>query len=110
VRSARRRVVEILYVEGCPHFEGARALVEQLAGELDLEPQIRMVSVLDLDAAARARFLGSPTVRVDGRDVERGTEDRRDFALSCRVYRTEHGLAGQPEEEWVRAALMGGGP
>jgi len=65
-------VVEILYVEGCPNSMGARALVDRLAGELELEPRIRMVRIPDLAAATRTRFLGSPTVRVDGRDVELG--------------------------------------
>ena len=107
---SQRRLVEILYVEGCPNSEGARALVERLAGELELEPEIRMVSVPDLEAAARSRFLGSPTVRVNGHDVERGTEDRSGFVLSCRLYQTEQGLAGQPDEAWVRTALAAGKP
>jgi len=110
VRPDRRRLVEILYLAGCPNHEGVRALVERLARELELEPEIRMVSVPDVAAATRLRFLGSPTVHVDGRDVERGAEDRSDFVLSCRLYRTEHGLAGRPDERWVRAALSSGGP
>jgi hypothetical protein len=51
------------------------------------------------------RFLGSPTIRVGGRDVEPYTEERTDYGLSCRVFRTEAGIAGQPDERWVRDAL-----
>lgn len=97
--------VEILYFDGCPNHEGALALVERVAGELGLEPEIRLVNVPDLEAADRVRFLGSPTVRVGGRDVEPGAEERLDYVFSCRVYRTEHGFAGQPQESWVRDAL-----
>jgi hypothetical protein len=110
VRPDRRPLVEILYLAGCPNHEGVRALVERLARERELEAEIRMVSVPDVAAAARLRFLGSPTVRVDGRDVERAAEDRSDFVLACRLYRTEHGLAGRPDEGWVRAALSRGEP
>jgi hypothetical protein len=53
----------------------------------------------------RLRFLGSPTVRVDGRDVEPGADERDEFALACRVYRTQDGLRGQPDPEWITAAL-----
>lgn len=100
-------LVEVLYFDGCPNHGDAVALVERVAGELGLRPEIRLVRVPDGEAAAALRFLGSPTVRIGGRDVEPGAEERTDFALSCRVFRTQQGFAGQPEEEWVRRALVG---
>ncbi len=104
----RRPRVEILYFEGCPNHEATRALVERVAAELEVEPDVRLVEVPDPDAAVSLGFLGSPTVRVEGRDVEPGAEDRRDFVLSCRVYRTGRGLSGQPDASWVREALIEG--
>jgi hypothetical protein len=101
--------IEILYFEGCPNHEPARQLVAQIASELGLRPSIELVEVSDANAAAQMRFLGSPTVRVDGRDVEPGAEARTDFALSCRVYPSEHGAAGQPQGAWIRAALVEAG-
>ena len=101
----RRPRVEILYFGGCPNHERARELVEQVADELRIEPEIRLLEVADPDAAVELRFLGSPTVRVDGVDVEPGAEARRDFALSCRIYRSERGVGEQPQEAWVREAL-----
>ncbi|MGH3065677.1 MAG: DF family (seleno)protein [Gaiellaceae bacterium] len=97
--------VEILYFDGCPNHEAARALVEHIAAELSMEPQIQLVRVAEADDAAALRFLGSPTVRVDGRDVEPGAEERHEFVFSCRVYRSAFGLAGQPDEAWIRDAL-----
>ena len=101
----RRPRVEILYFEDCPNHEPARALVERIARQLRIEPEIRLIEVGDVAAAAALRFLGSPTVRVNGRDVEPGAEERRDFAFSCRIYRGDRGVAEQPDESWVRAAL-----
>ena len=97
--------VEILYFDGCPNHEGTRELVERVAGELELDAHPELVEVPDADAARTMRFLGSPTVRVDGRDVEPGAEDRTDYVLACRVYRGERGFSGQPDERWVREAL-----
>jgi hypothetical protein len=97
--------VEILYFDGCPNHEPARALVERLAAQLRIEPEIRLVEVADPEAAVALRFLGSPTVRVNGVDVEPGAAERRDFALSCRIYRSEGRVAEQPQESWVREAL-----
>jgi hypothetical protein len=97
--------VEILYFEGCPNHHDARALVERIAAELQLVPRVNLIKVTDAEAAAERGFLGSPTIRVDGRDVEPGAEERTDVAFSCRVYRTETGFSGQPTEAWVREAL-----
>ena len=101
----RRPRVEVLYFEGCPNHEPARVHVERLARQLGIEPEIELVEVADADAAVALRFLGSPTVRVDGVDVEPGAEQRRDFGLSCRIYRSERGFSEQPDEDWVREAL-----
>ncbi len=100
--------VEILYFDGCPNHEGALALVEQVATELGIDPDVRLVEVPDAEAAKRLRFLGSPTIRVDGRDVEPGSEARTDYAMSCRVYRSSDGMAGLPPSDWIRTALAGG--
>jgi hypothetical protein len=101
----RRPRVEILYFDGCPNYEPARALVERLASQLGIEPEIDLLEVADPDAAVALRFLGSPTVRVDGVDVEPGAKERRDFTLSCRIYRSERGVSEQPDERWLRDAL-----
>jgi hypothetical protein len=101
----RRPRVEILYFDGCPNHEPARALVEQVAAQLGLQPHIELVEVADAEAATRLCFLGSPSIRVDGRDVEPGAEERSDFVLSCRVYRSEQGFVGQPVADWIRDAL-----
>jgi hypothetical protein len=101
----RQPSVQILFFEGCPNHQQASELVEQIALELGLQPEIALVEVTDVEAAERLRFLGSPTIRVEGRDVEPGADERDDFALSCRVYRSEYGLAGQPDAQLIRDAL-----
>ncbi|MGH3133198.1 MAG: DF family (seleno)protein [Gaiellaceae bacterium] len=101
----RRPRVDILYFEDCPNHSAARALVERIAGELQVVPEIRLIEVGDPDAAVGLRFLGSPTIRVDGRDVEPGADRRDDFTYGCRVYRGPRGLSGGPDEAWIREAL-----
>jgi hypothetical protein len=71
----------------------------------DIAANIDLRRIDDDDAARRERFLGSPTVRVDGHDVEPGAEHRTDFGMTCRIYQTANGQSGQPDEEWIRAAL-----
>ena len=105
MRSSRRPLVEILYFDGCPNHEPALAVVEQVDRKLGINAELRLVNVPDQETAVRLRFLGSPSVRVDGVDVEPHTEQRTDYALSCRVFTTEDGHPGQPYERWIRDAL-----
>jgi hypothetical protein len=101
-----RPLVEILSFAGCPNHIGAIELVERVSRGLGLDPEIRVLEVPDQEAAQRLRFLGSPTIRVGGRDVDPHAGERSDYALSCRLFRTEAGIAGQPDERWVRDALL----
>lgn len=102
----RRLVIEVLYVEGCPNYRGALGLVERVRAELGIDAELRTTLISDQVAADQARFPGSPTVRVDDRDVEPGSEPPAEYTLACRLYRLEHRFAGQPEERWVREALL----
>lgn len=101
-----RPLVEILSFDGCPNHRSAIALVERVSRELGIEPELRLVNVPDQEAAVRLRFLGSPTIRIGGVDVDPQTEEREDYGLSCRIFRTASGFSGQPDEGWVRAALL----
>jgi hypothetical protein len=99
-------LVEIFYFDGCPNHRPAVALVERPSRELNLNPVMRLVNVPDDETARRVRFLGSPTIRVDGRDVDPHAAERNDYGLSCRIFRTAAGMVGQPGEQWVREALV----
>jgi hypothetical protein len=102
------RLIEVLTFDGCPHAHSALALVERVLQDLAIETTVRRVDVPDPDSAVTNRFLGSPTIRVNGQDVEPGADERHDYALSCRVYRTGAGITGEPEERWLRDALLVG--
>ncbi len=99
--------VEILYFDGCPSFEALLPRLCDLVAEHGGDPDaIALRPVETLEAAEAARFLGSPSVRVDGRDVDPAAAPREDFGLKCRVYRSaEEGRAPLPPESWIRAAL-----
>ena len=100
-------VVEVLYVEHCPNFPAALALVERVAADLAVEADVQTTMISDQAAAERTRFVGSPTVRVDGRDVDPEGELAAEYTLDCRLYWHEHRLAGYPQERLVRDALLG---
>ena len=99
--------IELLFFDGCPNHEALLPRLRDLlraAGAQDTD--IELVRIDDAAAAARERFLGSPTVRIDGEDVEPGAEERSDFGLKFRLFATPDGLRGLPADEWVLGALQ----
>jgi len=100
--------VEILYFEGCPSFEKLLPHLRELVGQSGGDPdEIVLRAVETFEVAEEARFLGSPTVRVDGIDVDPRAPGRMDFGLRCRLYRSEEGQSPIPPDAWIRAALSG---
>jgi hypothetical protein len=97
--------IEVLYFEGCPNHEILLPRLRELLERAGVSDAVELVNVPDTAAAERQRFLGSPTLRIDGRDVEPGAELRADFGLKCRLYRIEDRFAGMPADDWVRDAL-----
>lgn len=94
-------VVEVLYFDGCPGFAELLPRLRALVGG---DP-ITLHQVTTPEDAMAQRFLGSPTVRVDGVDVEPDAAQRDDFGLKCRLYPTPGGLRHAPSDEMLSAAL-----
>jgi hypothetical protein len=98
--------VEVLAFPGCPNRAAAIALVERVCAELAGNAEIQVRDICDQQAADQARSLGSPTIRVDGHDVDPGAEHCVEYLHTCRLYQGEHSLRGLPEEAWLRQALQ----
>jgi hypothetical protein len=73
--------IEVLYFDGCPNHEALLPRrLHELLDQARVATAVELVEVPDDAAAQSQRFLGSSTLRVDGRDVEPGAELRTDFA------------------------------
>jgi len=97
--------IELLYWEGCPSHPRALAELREQLAATGLDPESVEVREVVTDAdAERERFTGSPTIRVDGRDVvEAGDEPA---ILACRVYHRRDGrISPVPDPRDVRDAL-----
>jgi hypothetical protein len=95
--------IQILYFEGCPHHLPTVALVKEVVAKLGKEVQIEEVEVTSPEDAVSKRFLGSPTVLVNGVDIDPRARKRTDYGFSCRMY---DGLSGLPSEDLLMAALQ----
>jgi hypothetical protein len=98
--------VELLFWDGCPSHPKALAELRAAMADLGLDPDTVLLREVDTDQRAdRERFVGSPTIRIDGEDVE-PPPGGEPTALTCRVYRLRDGrISPTPDPAAVREAL-----
>jgi hypothetical protein len=98
--------VELLFWDGCPSHPKALEDLRAAMADVGLDPDTVLVREVDTDQRAeRERFVGSPTIRVDGEDVDPPT-DEEPVGLTCRVYRLRDGrISPTPDPAVLRVAL-----
>ncbi|HJT69770.1 MAG TPA: hypothetical protein VJ731_06195 [Terriglobales bacterium] len=96
--------IEVLYVEECPTHGAAVKLVKDVLAAEAVVAEIHEVLVRDERTAAELKFLGSPTIRINGRDVAGEAQEWPTFALSCRLY-TGSKHVGLPPVEVIHRAV-----
>jgi len=97
--------IELLYWDGCPSHPEALELLEGVLAERGIDAEVRVTHVATDAEAQRRRFPGSPTIRIDGRDVEPGGAEAPP-SLTCRVYYLPDGRPSPiPSREELEAAL-----
>ncbi|HCG98954.1 MAG TPA: DUF2703 domain-containing protein [Actinobacteria bacterium] len=77
--------------------------------ELGIDQPVHVINVLDDEDARGKRSLGSPTIRINGLDVDPLARESTDFAMKCRIYRVGDGIQGYPSKDMVVAALKDAG-
>jgi hypothetical protein len=101
--------VEYLWWADCPSHEAGYALLEQALAAEGLDARIVSIEIRSDEQAQRLEFIGSPTFRVAGRDLDprpvpTGAAAR--YGLACRAYQREDGrIAPLPSLHWLREAL-----
>jgi len=104
--ARRERQVDLLYFRGCPSHEAFLPRLRSLLAGSGVAASLRLVEIRTDDEAQREHFVGSPTVRVDGIDVEPSAVARSGHGMQCRLYHTDAGISGTPTDDQVLAALQ----
>jgi hypothetical protein len=99
------RRIEVLFVDGCPNVDSAVDRARAAIEAAGVAATVVLVRVGSEEEARRLRFVGSPTVRVDGNDVDPTAAVCDDCGVQCRLYRVEGRFEGAPPAEWILAAL-----
>ena len=97
-------VIEVLYVPGCPNHQTAVDRLRSALRAAAIDAEIQDIAVTEDAMARRLKFPGSPTIRIDGRDVEANPQNS--YGLACRLYSNGTGV---PALEALRRAIAGVG-
>jgi hypothetical protein len=97
--------IELLFWAGCPSLPEAQSMLDEVLAEIGVGQAVELREVKTQEQAETERFPGSPTIRVDGRDVDPAGAAGRP-SLSCRVYyRPDGRVSPVPTREQLREAL-----
>ncbi len=96
--------VSFLYYEECPSHDLALERLREVMAEEGVPDNVEIFKVESEDHAQQLRFVGSPTIRVDGQDID--SPGGPQYALTCRAYHLEDGrISPLPSKEMIRHAL-----
>ncbi|MEX2719939.1 MAG: thioredoxin family protein [Candidatus Wukongarchaeota archaeon] len=97
--------IELLYFEGCPTHEQAEKILREVLEEEGIDVEIELILVEDEGKAEELKFVGSPTIKINGKDVDPKAGQRKDYGLTCRMYLTDEGAKGWPSKNMIKKAL-----
>ena len=93
--------IEVLYVAGCPNYQPTMDRIKAVLSSESLPDRPHGVAVSTDEEAKSLKFPGSPTVRVNGRDIDPSATTQ--VGLACRIYGNASGV---PAEHMLRAAIL----
>lgn len=97
--------IDLLYYWDCPHYEEAAQAVKEVLEEEGVEATVNMVKVAKGGEAQAFGFIGSPTILINGHDIEPGMDHTTPFQGHCRVYLYKEEMFEVPPKEMIREAL-----
>jgi len=96
--------VNFLYYEDCPSYDLALERLREVMEEEGISGEVEVFKVETEEQARELRFVGSPTIRVDGQDIDPPSDSR--YALTCRAYRSaDDRISPLPSKDMIRRAF-----
>jgi len=95
--------IELLYIGDCPHHAAARAALDEAIRIEQVTADVSELEIKDESTACAIGFIGSPSIRIDGNDIDPGAGGTA--GLCCRTYAGSGQPKGVPSIEMIRQAL-----
>ncbi len=73
--------VRVLHIPGCDFAAGTVALVSAVSDDFGLTAGLQVIEVRDQERAEKLQFLGSPTVQINGQDIDPAVRNSSTFGF-----------------------------
>lgn len=100
--------IEFLYFKSCPNHEKALDLLQKVMKDEGVQAPVKIIDVTSEEMAKQVRFMGSPSIRINGRDIDgfdSNLSDPLNYGRKCRIYQDGGKLSGLPPEDKIRKAV-----
>ena len=98
--------IQFLYSKDCPSHEEALQRVRKAIQEEGVHCDVTVINVETIEQAEKFHFVGSPTILIDGHDIDPADNRPVHYALTCRAYTLEDGrISPLPSIAMIRKAL-----
>jgi len=98
--------VQLFYFDGCPSWQKALENLRVALEQEGISSEVELVRVESAEDAIEKRFLGSPTIRIEGEDLEGPEAEAKGYQYGCRVYFDQGRPLGWPSVELIRSAIQ----
>ena len=98
--------IEFLYWEECPSHGEAWDRLQAVLKEKGLKAEVVRIEIRTDQDAWQWDFCGSPTIRINGRDIDPVGAEVQRVGLNCRIYHAPEGrVTPMPSDELIRKAI-----
>ena len=97
--------IELLYFEGCPNHETALINLKEVLSEAGINEEIEIINIEKPEDATKHRFLGSPSIRINDKDLVIIEDESTEYSMRCRRYKNGDSMEGFPSKELIKVNL-----
>ncbi|MFQ5788355.1 MAG: hypothetical protein ACE5H1_10305 [Thermodesulfobacteriota bacterium] len=107
ITQTPRRIAKIgiLFIEGCPGVLPTAKYIKEVIAEDAIDAEISLILIETLEDARKLHFAGSPTVRINGVDIETNIKNIKDYGLRSRLYTIYGKKSAYPSKDMIRDAI-----
>ena len=97
-------IVEILYTDACPFWKETLNTINEVMEELNISLTVKKTKITTDEEAKRHKFPGSPTVRINGVDIDPAAKETAGY-IGCRIYMYEGRTYEYPPKQMIKTAI-----
>jgi len=97
-------IAEILYTDACPFWKETLNTINEVMKELNISLTVKKTKITTDEEAKRHKFPGSPTVRINGVDIDPAAKETAGY-IGCRIYMYEGQTYEYPPKQMIKTAI-----